>query len=451
MQGNQSIVHATGSMTDRKSEKARRLQCRAHEIIPGGAHTYAKGDDQYPEQAPMHIVRGYGSHVWDVDSNEYIEYGMGLRSVTLGHGYRSVVEAAQQQMLHGSNFTRPAVIEVEAAEAFLEAIPTAEMVKFCKGGSDATSGAIRLARACTGRDLVARCADQPFFSVDDWFIGSTAMNAGIPRATRELTLTFRYNDLDSLRALFNAHAGQIACIIMEAEAATAPTPGYLLGVQQLCQEHGVIFILDELITGFRWHRSGAQRVYGLDPDLSAFGKALANGFSVSALAGKRRFMERGGIQHNEERVFLLSTTHGAETHALAAAIEVMRIYREEPVIEHLYSRGERLKREINRIATELGIAESFEVLGRPCNLVYATRDSQRQPSQPYRTLFLQEMLKHGFLVPSLVLSYAHSDEDISRTIEAAAESLRIYREALEVGTEKYLLGRPIKPVFRKYC
>src|SRR5262245_21368681 len=154
-----------------------RLRAIAHRLIPGGCHTYAKGDDQYPILAPGFIARGSGCRVWDVDGNEYIEYGMGNRTVGLGHAYPAIIEAVQRELARGSNFTRPAEIEVECAEEFLSLIEGAEMVKFCKNGSDATSGAVRLARAYTGRDLIARCADHPFFSTDDWFIGSTEIDA----------------------------------------------------------------------------------------------------------------------------------------------------------------------------------------------------------------------------------------------------------------------------------
>ena len=193
------------------------LQERFHALIPGGSHTYAKGDDQYPEGAAPYIIRGDGCHVWDLDGNEFIEYGMGLRSVTLGHAYKPVVDAAHKQMLLGSNFVRPATIELECAEEFRRMIAGAEMVKFGKNGSDATNAAVRLARAYTGRDLVAICADHPFFSVDDWFIGTTPMSAGVPKAIQNLTVQFHYNDIESVNLLFQQYPNSIACIIMEPE------------------------------------------------------------------------------------------------------------------------------------------------------------------------------------------------------------------------------------------
>jgi glutamate-1-semialdehyde 2,1-aminomutase len=431
--------------------KSHELQKKSHAIIPGGAHTYAKGDDQFPEEAPAFIDHGSGCHVWDVDGNEFIEYGMGLRSVTLGHGYRSIVEAAYREMQRGINFTRPAAIEIECAESLLSMIDGAEMVKFGKNGSDATSAAVKLARSYTGRNLVGICHEHPFFSVDDWFIGSTEMPAGIPQAYRDLTVQFHFNNLDSVRELFAKYPGQIACLIMEAERLEAPRDNFLQETLRICHENGALFILDEIITGFRWHVGGAQKVYGVVPDMSTFGKALSNGFSLSALVGKREFMEAGGINHNRERVFLLSLTYGAETHHLAAAIETMRIYKTEPVVEHLHRQGAKLAEGVRQLVAQKHLEGYFGVDGRACNLIYYTRDDKKQPSQPFRTLFLQELIKHGIIAPSFLVSYSHSDADIQHTIEALDPILDIYARALDEGVEKYLIGRPVKPVMRPYC
>jgi glutamate-1-semialdehyde 2,1-aminomutase len=434
----------------KKFDKSEALQERARALIPGGAHVYAKGEDQFPLHAPGFIERGEGSHVWDADGNEFIEYGMGLRAVSLGHGYKSVAEAAHQQALLGLNFTRPSSIEIECAEMLAGLIPSAEMVKFSKNGSDVTTAAVKLARAFTGRDMVAVCGDQPFFSVDDWFIGSTPLSAGIPKVTQDLTVKFRYNDLASLEALFRQYPGKISCVILEAETTVTPAPGFLKGLQELIRKNGAIFILDEMITGFRWHLGGAQSFYGLKPDLSTFGKAIANGFALSALVGRRELMDLGGLSHSKERVFLLSTTHGAETHSLAAAIETMRIYEREHVIEYLHRQGERLRSGINRAIASHQLEGYFAVLGKEPNLVYATRDANKNPSQPFRTLFLQETIKRGLLIPSLVVSFSHSDEGINHTVAAIDEALGVYRKALEDGVDKYLVGRPVKPVYRRY-
>lgn len=444
------VGSAEVATAQRDFSKSRALQPKAHRLIPGGSHTYAKGDDQYPEQAPGFIVRGKGCHVWDLDGNEYIEYGMGLRAVTLGHAFDPVVEAAYKQMQLGTNFSRPAKIEVDLAETMLELIDGSDMVKFAKNGSDVTTAALKLARAYTGRDLVAICGDQPFFSVDDWFICTTVVNAGIPEAISRMTLKFRYNDLDSLRQLFDQHPNQIACVVLEPETVSPPAPDYLTQVKQLCEERGAVLLLDETITGFRWHLSGAQKFHGVVPHLSTFGKAMGNGFAIAALVGKREIMRLGGLDHDQPRVFLLSTTHGAENHALAASLEIIRFYKEHQVVDSLWKQGERLRSLVNRSIAENKLEGFFEVAGRPCNLIFATYDQNRQRSQPFRTLFMQELIRRGVIGPSFVVSYSHSDADIDRTAEAVHGALRVYRKAIEEGVEHYLEGRPVKPVYRKF-
>jgi glutamate-1-semialdehyde 2,1-aminomutase len=433
-----------------KIENSLKIQKRFREVIPGGCHTYAKGDDQYPQGMPVYIARGKGSHVWDIDGNEYIEYGMGLRTVTLGHAFEPVVEAAHRQMLLGNNYVRPARIELDCAEEFLSIIDGADMVKFCKDGSDATTGAVKLARAYTGRDMVAICGDQPFFSVDDWFIGSTPMSAGIPESTRELTVKFHFNDIASVKELFGRNPGKISCVILEAEKYDPPKDNFLHELKRIAHENGALFILDEMITGFRWHLGGAQKKYDIVPDLSAFGKALGNGFAISALAGKRDIMELGGLDHAKERVFLMSTTHGAENHALAAARATMKFYKENPVIETLYEQGRKLAEGVNRASGELGLRDHVSIIGPDCCSVYTTRDQDKKPSQPFRTLFLQETMKRGLLMPSSIVSYSHSDKDIEQTVERISEALVVYKKALNEGIKKYLVGDPVKPVFRKY-
>jgi glutamate-1-semialdehyde 2,1-aminomutase len=431
-------------------DKSKALQKKSHALIPGGAHTYAKGDDQYPELAPGFLERGKGCHVWDLDGNEFIEYGLGLRSVTLGHAYEPVVEAAYQAMKQGINFNRPSSLEVECAEKLVSLIDGAEMAKFAKNGSDVTTAAVKLARAYTGRDLVAICVDHPFYSVDDWFIGTTDMSAGIPQVVKDLTVKFHYNDIEEVKALFEKYPNQIACLFMEVERLEPPKPGFLQQVKEVCHANGALLIFDEIVTGFRLHLGGAQKIHGVVPDLSTFGKAMGNGFSIAALVGKKEIMELGGLYHNKEKVFLLSTTYGAETHALAAALATMKIYETEPVIEHLYRQGERLMRGVNQSVQEHHLDEYFGLLGRPCSLLYFTRDLEKQPSQPLRSLFLQEIIKHGVIAPSLMTSYSHKDEDIDRTIAAINEALFKYRKALDEGYEKYLVGQPIKPAVRKY-
>ncbi|MEV5531173.1 glutamate-1-semialdehyde 2,1-aminomutase [Streptomyces prunicolor] len=423
---------------------------RLHAMIPGGAHTYAKGDDQYPENLAPVISHGSGAHVWDVDGNRYIEYGSGLRSVSLGHAHPRVLEAVRRELDRGSNFVRPSIVEVAAAERFLATVPTAEMVKFAKNGSDATSAAVRLARAATGRARVALCSDHPFFSVDDWFIGTTPMSAGIPSTTTDLIASFPYGDLAATEEMLTRYPDEIACLILEPATATEPPPGYLAGLRELADRYGCVLIFDEMITGFRWSEAGAQGLYGVVPDLSTFGKALGNGFAVSALAGRRDLMERGGLRHSGDRVFLLSTTHGAETHSLAAAMAVQTTYVEEGVTARLHALGERLAAGVREVADGMGVGDHLVVRGRASNLVFATLDENGQPSQQYRTLFLRRLLAGGVLAPSFVVSNALDDEDIDRTVDVVAEACAVYRKALDAADPTpWLVGRPVKPVFRR--
>ncbi|MET9310277.1 glutamate-1-semialdehyde 2,1-aminomutase [Kribbella sp. NPDC003505] len=435
----------------RSFEKSNAANKRLHDVIPGGAHTYAKGDDQFPEQMAPVIERGDGAHVWDVDGNEYIEYGSGLRAVSLGHRHPKVLEAVRRELDRGSNFVRPSIVELDAAERFLATVPTAEMVKFAKNGSDATSAAVKLARAVTGRPLVAICADHAFFSIDDWFISRTPMSAGIPAEIGALTVGFPYGDLAATEELFRQHDGEIACLILEAATQHDPPAGYLEGLRDLAHRYGALLIFDEMITGFRFSAAGAQGLYGVTPDLSTFGKALGNGFAVSALAGKREYMERGGLRDSHERVFLLSTTHGAESHALAAAIAVTEVYAEEDIAARLHERGERLARGVREVAAAAGVQEHVVVRGRASNLVFATLDEDRQPSQVYRTLFLRELITGGVIGPSFVVSSALTDADIDRTVEVVAKACTVYRQALDAqDVNAFLGGRPVRPVFRKY-
>lgn len=437
------------SVSPRAMRRSQELTVRLERVVPGGAHTYAKGADQYPEGMAPILERGMGSHVWDVDGHRYVELGSGLRSVALGHRHPAVDEAVRRALDLGANFTRPCRLELEAAETLVSAIPSAEMVKFAKNGSDATTAAVRLARAVTGRDQVVICRDQPFFSTDDWFIGTTPMSAGIPEATRELTRGFAYNDLAGLERVIDDAGGRIACVILEGRSgAQQPNPGFLSGVRRLCDEHGSLMVLDEMINGFRLAVAGAQELYDVEPDLSTFGKALGNGFAVSALVGRREYMELGGSGHGRERVFLLSTTHGAETHALAAATAVVETYQREDVVATLAQIGERLEERVREAADAAGVGSHVALAGHPANLVYATLDEQGQPSQAFRTLFLQELLIRGVIAPSFVVSAALDDDDIEQVAGAVFEAGCTYRKALDEGIDRYLRGRPVRPAIR---
>lgn len=426
-------------------------QERLLKVIPGGAHTYSRGFDQYPVNAPQILTGGKGAYSFDPDGKRYLDYGMALRAVNLGYAEDAVDEAAIVQIRNGNNLTRPSTIELEAAELMVSLIDSVDMVKFTKNGSSSVSAAVKLSRAYTGRELVARCAEHPFFSYDDWFIGSTPLTRGIPKETIEKTKTFRFNDIGSLEALIAQYPGEFACVVLEPAATEEPRDGYLEKVQELCKKHGIVFVLDEMITGFRWHMKGAQHMYKVKPDLCTFGKAMANGFSVSCIAGRREIMELGSIEaEGRERLFLLSTTHGAEMAGLGAFVATVDFMQKHSVVEHLWDYGRKLLAMMERQAAAHGIADSFKVGGAACSPYYLTLGQDGANSLPLRTLFSQEMIRNGVLMPWIALSYRHGEQELALTERAIDQAFAVYRHALEEGTEKYLQGPAIKPVFRKF-
>lgn len=423
---------------------------RLNKVIPGGAHTYSRGDDQFPSNAPQILSRGKGAYIWDDKGNKFLDYGMALRAVTLGYGNEEVNRAAIEQIELGNNLTRASLIELEAAEALVNLIPCADMVKFAKNGSSVTSAAVKLARAYTGRKMVARCLQQPFFSYDDWFIGDTIIKRGIPSEISDTTVNFNYNDIASLENLFEKYPNQIAAIILEPASTEEPKNNFLQSVKNVCEKNGAVFILDEMISGFRWHLQGAHTYYNVQPDLVTFGKAMANGFSVAALAGKKEIMNLGGIkEEGQERVFLMSSTHGAEMSSLGAFVASLRIYQREPVITHMWNYGSKLKAGMNALAMELGISNYIGFEGFDCSPGYFTKNKDGQVSLEMRTLFSQEMIKSNVLMPWVALSTAHTDTELNITLEAAKKAMKVYALALEEGASNYLVGPAIKPVFRK--
>ena len=426
-------------------------QERLLKAIPGGAHTYSRGYDQFPSNAPQILTRGKGAYIYDPEGNKYLDYGMALRAVNVGYAEDEIDAAAIEQIKNGTNLTRPSIIELEAAELLVELIDSVDMVKFTKNGSTAVSAAVKLARAYTGRELVARCAEHPFFSYDDWFIGSTTVKRGVPQETIEKTKMFNYNDIESLAELIAEHPGKFACVVLEPSTTEDPKDGYLQKVQELCRIHGIVFVLDEMVTGFRWHMKGAQHIYGVKPDLCTFGKSIANGFAVACVAGKREIMELGSIEfEGRERVFLLSTTNGAEMCGLGAFVATMRFIQQHKVVDHLWDYGRKLIAMMERQAIAHGIDRSFKIGGIACAPYYLTLDASGANSLELRTLFSQEMVNNGVLMPWIAPSYRHGEEELVATERAIEQAFKIYRLALDGGVEKYLNGPAIKPVFRKY-
>lgn len=426
-------------------------QERLLKAIPGGAHTYSRGFDQYPENAPQILKRGEGAYVYDADENKFLDYGMALRAVNIGYANKEVRDAALEQIDFGNNLTRASMIELEAAELLVDMIDSVDMVKFTKNGSTATTAAIKLSRAYTNRPLIARCTDHAFFSYDDWFISSTPVQLGILQSDISNTKMFSYNDIESLEKVFAEFPNQIACVILEPAVTVHPKDNFLHKVKELCHKNGAVFILDEMITGFRWHLKGAQHYYDIKPDLCTFGKAMANGFSVAAVAGKREIMQLGSIEFvGTERLFMLSTTHGAEMSGLGAFVETMKYMKENNVVEHLWSHGRRLILMMNQLACEYGIEKNFVAGGIECSPYYLTFDKDGQNSLGLRTLFSQEMIKNGILIPWIALSYAHGEKELEITKNALEKTFEVYKKAVDEGYEKYLVGDVIKPVFRKF-
>jgi glutamate-1-semialdehyde aminotransferase len=431
-----------------KSDEYRK---RIHDIIPGGAHTYSKGDDQFPLLSPASITHGKGSHVWDEDGNEYIECLGGLASISLGHAYEPVLERVMAELKKGNNFSRPSIIEREIAEKFLDNIPGHDMIKFAKNGSVVTTAAVKLARAYTGRKMVARPAEHPFYSYDDWFIGSTDVKSGIPNDISNLTVTFKADDLASLKALFAAYPNQIACIISEPEKFNELPPHFLQDAIAIAHQHGALWIMDEMITGYRTAFPGSMTKYNVVPDMTTWGKGIANGFSFCCLTGTKEVMELGGIRNTgKEKLFLISTTHGGETCSIAAALATMDEFKKHDVIGHNHQMGAIFQQESAKIFTSHGINHSIRNLQFNWHASLGYFDNEGNNSFGLRTLFHQEMIKHGVLFQGIFCPhFSHTANDVQHILMAMDESCKVYKKGLEEGFEKYLVGEPIKPVFRK--
>jgi len=441
-------------------------------VIPGGSHTYSRGADTFPSNAPSILNKGKGVYVFDEKNNKFLDYGMGLRSVNIGYAEPEINRAAIEGINKGNNLTRPSLIELKAAQLFTSLIKKADMVKFTKNGSTAVTAAVKLARAFTKKKIVLRCAQQPFFSFDDWFIGSTNMPRGVTDETKKLTKQFNYNDIKSLEGQIKRYKNQIACVVLEPSSTECPKikdhdepcchlpkcnrdfknkEHFLKKVEKICKKNKIVFILDEMITGFRWDLKGAQNFYNVNPDLSTFGKAMANGFSVSAVCGKKKIMELGSItKQNEERVFLLSTTHGAEMNGLSAFIKTIKYLKKNKVIQKNWNYGSKLIFEGNKIAKKIGINEYFSLSGIACSPLFNCLDKKKNPSLDFRTLFIQEMLKEKILMPWISISFRHNQSTLKKTLLALEKSLVVYKKALDHGVKKYIDGHTIKPVFRRF-
>jgi glutamate-1-semialdehyde 2,1-aminomutase len=424
---------------------------RASRVIPGGAHTYSKGRDQFPANAPQAFVTGKGARVRDLDGREFVDWGMGINNVLIGHAEDVIDDAACAAIRGGQNFSRPTLREVEAAEQLAALIDGAEMIKFAKNGSDANTAALRLARAVTGRTRVLFDGAAPFLAIHDWFIGHTAVDAGVPEAAKQLATPFAYNDLAGAARLFAAH-DDVAAVILEPCRERRPAPGFLEGLRALCDRHGALLIFDEIVTGFRYHLHGASRLFGVMPDLITIGKGMGNGYAIAALAGPSRIMARGGLDHADARVFLLSTTNGAEQSGLAATAATIDFYRRHEVIARLDATGTAAAAALGSAARDAGIGEYLKTEGDfGCRPVITCLDHDGRPSPPHRTLFLQEMIKGGVFMPWICPSFRHGASELDQTATACAAAARVYAQAIERRSVAGLLDGPaVKPVMRRY-
>ena len=431
--------------------QSQKFSSRIHNLIPGGAHTYSKGDDQFPINSPSAIEYGDGAYVWDLDGNKFIDCSMGLTSVCIGHGYEPVVQAVCEAACKGTNFQRPATIELKAAEVFLDTVQSGDMVKFAKNGSTVVTAAVKLARAYTKRNKVAIAKEHNFFSFDDWFIATTPCNTGIPEQVRSMTALFSYNDLESVELLLKNDGQDIACLIMEPVKFDPPKDDFLHKVAALCKDHGVLLVLDEMVSGFKWSMTGAHSYFGVEADMSTWGKGIANGFSACALTGRAEIMELGGIRaEGADKLFLISSTHGAETTGLAAMLATIEAFKTHNMIESNWVRGEALKQRLEKIIKDHNLESFLKIMGYPCLFIVICLNFRGQADDFYRTLMLQEMIARGVLFQGMFYpTWSHQQPEMDHIAMAFDESCAIYRKAIEVGTtDSLLIGRPAKPVFR---
>ncbi len=406
---------------------------RFKRLIPVQSQTFSKSARYFVQGvSPLFIDHGKGCKVWDVDGREYTDYVAALCPITLGYSYSAVDYAIKKQLKKGIIFSQPSPIEVELAEMLHEIIPCAEAVRYTKTGSEACQGAVRLARAFTGREKVAF---RGYHGWHDWYAISTELPKGIPKVLNDYIFPFEYNDLDSLEKLFHQHPNEIACVIMEPTVSTMPKDGFLEGVRDIAHAHGALLIFDEIVTGFRMELGGAQEYFNVIPDLATFGKGCANGMPLNLVCG------RSDVMAECENVFF-SGTFGGECLSIAAAIATINEMIEKNTIDHCWDMGLRLMDELN--AMELGI----HVFGYPCRPIYDLYDN----SPEIKTLFMQEAVKRGVLAHAgyFNLSFSHKDSDIDETLNVLHTALKIVKKAVDNHVVKESLGGGlITPAFRR--
>ena len=419
----------------RKSDELYKI---ALDLIPATTQTLAKGPQQNVRGiAPKYLQRGKGSHVWDVDGNEFIDFNMGIGPLSLGYSYPKVDEAIKKQLEDGITFSLMHPLEVEVAQLINEIVPNAESIRYSKSGADVTSAAIRVARAYTGKEKVLCCG---YHGWHDWYISVTDKNLGIPKTVEDLTFTFNYNDIQSVKDSID---DDTAAIILEPFVFEAPKNNFLQDLRKLCDENGILLIFDEMWTGFRIALGGAQEYFGVNADLATFSKAVANGMPISILTGRKEVM-----QVLDEKVFFY-TTFGGEALSLAAAKATINELKDKNVPEYLANKGKLLKSGYNEIVQNLKIDYS-KCIGYDCRSLITFDPKAGNPLE-MKSLVQQEMIKRGILWGGFHnMSYSHTDDDINYTLNTYKEVLPILKKAVEENNLKgYLKGEPVVPVFRK--
>ncbi|MHA1598170.1 MAG: aminotransferase class III-fold pyridoxal phosphate-dependent enzyme [Alphaproteobacteria bacterium] len=417
------------------------LLARAERTIPLGTQTFSKSRLIFaPGSAPLFLTHGDGGRVWDVDANVYVDLVCGLLPVVLGYRDPDVDQAIREQLGRGISFSLATTLEADLAERLVEIIPCAEKVRFGKNGSDATTGAVRIARAFTARDRIAVCG---YHGWQDWYIGSTTRHKGVPDAVRELTHRVPYNDLAAVDEMMTAHKGQFAALMLEPMNLIEPNAGYLADLKELVNGHGALLIFDEVITGFRYALGGAQELFGVTPDLAALGKGMGNGMPIAAVAG------RADVMAEMEEVFY-SGTFGGEALSLAAAIAVIDKMRGEPVIERLWQTGKAIADGATAAIHDNGLSDIFTLPGKDPWRVLTVEDHEAASKEAIKTLYMGEMLKRGVLTAGgHNVCYAHTDADIARIVAAYGEVMPLVASELAGGKLQENLGRPvIEPVFQ---
>lgn len=410
----------------------------ALELIPAQTQTLAKGTGQNIKGvAPKYLQRGKGSHVWDVDGNEYIDYTMGVGPLSLGYSYDVVDDAIKEQLEDGITFSLTHPLEVEVAELINKVVPNAESIRYSRGGADVVSGAVRVSRAYTKRNKVLCCG---YHGWHDWYIAVTDRNKGIPQAIQDLTFTFNYNDIQSV---IDSIDEDTACVVLEPYVFEEPKDNFLQKLRDVCTKNGTLLVFDEMWSGFRIAVGGAQEYFGIKADLACFSKAVANGMPLSILTGKKEFMSV-----LEKDVFFFNT-FGGEALSLAAAKATINEMIEKNVPAQLAKQGNKLKLGYNKIAEDLGMHYT-KCSGFDCRTIITFDSSTGNPLE-MKSLVQQEMIKRGILWGGFHnMSFSHTDEDIEYTLKTYRESLPILKKAVDENNVKsYLRGEPVEPVFRK--